>query len=1355
MVNYPSVPELKEACDAIMKHYQESLLPKKYVFLGTRFEEWFETTQAASFLLANFEHALAIKYSEEEHTWVLYDSNIPEGCKRLDKSEIPHKVLDCLGTLIVLEQEEGMPYPSPHIPDSKAFLSNGGLHTLLQLRWSSSDVAGLINQLPQVETLSEHALHQSLLLRNGKGQPAWKQGLESLHPGIKQYTEVLLQHLARMNPQNYAKVLAQSIAKLPEYEQNACLLELQEAPWAFALCAHLNAQQEEAYFTKQLTPWKKRLPKEYSLEAYLAHLVTKDRSKRLVYCASSEAMEALGVAFQHYCHIQQYPVYYINSPEELVCSSSYIKRTGSKGVIEEGPGGALHEFLIRPYEAHNPPKIGVNYDEFTPADRVRLNSLLDNKTPKADGTPLPPGTQVIGFMNPNKPGCYQGSDFYSRFGLEGIETCPTSILFPTPPVIPNKPEEMKEVVSLDFCHAGHWKEILLGRWGLCMDTLRYQEGVLQQALQSGYPIHLHNGLWDDEAFRHFWYQAQMLGFIEWEGTRYPLQGHTLVRSEGYCWEELNQSLCSIDYQLRQEAEVLNPSRFGAFFERYMCTPTQKLITVPGVIESHRLGKLKVNVTRSLSDDEWALVLLECQKHGVSLECHCAPGVFLPKACANRILWTLSPIPRFKSPHRIIESTDVDASLARLHKEQKEFEVIDVSECDSSDVLVHLDGVWEKQTHVFRFVETRRAVLKALEAQKTVILKGYFSPELADALAPLLLNHKKGQLLLLSEDTRLFPYLPVEHHVVCAEEKEALLKAGAPYDEALITHLSCSKYSLSQLTAQLAYAKAFGDYSEEAPWQGLKGLSGGMTCRPLDTSCIQERANAFVAQRQQAVEALLAYSPYVVLTGLSGVGKSTFVEKQLKAASRWIGEGQLIRWAEDKTEGRKLLFLDEANLTSRQWSEFEGLFETPPHLWIKGKKYLLTPEHKVLFAGNPLNYGGERTLPSLFARHGAALIFEPMPLEFIYEAILKPVFDNTPWAPQSLAIGQELLSLYEFLAPFTQEEVLISPRELQMMALMVLSCLQTHPEANPLALTTHYAFLIAKPLVPEPHRRAFNKRWAPLHTPSKTVQVLSEDFVLTASREALYHYVSDVLALRDLRRLQKAHLNEAQLYGGLGGLILEGEAGIGKSELVLTLLHLKGYQEVTLSTPEDQVPEKAFYLMPPSMQPKDQEQLVLKAFQEGALVLIDELNSIPVMEDLWNELLMGKYKNNRPIHPGFMIIGTQNPVTLGGRYSLSPALKRRFTTLDLPPYPKEELVDILQVKGLSKEHSELMVSVYLKQHDEAKRRHLTPEPTVRGLTECAIRYAASLKTSAQYGFFSVLRKNNPIKESRNTPPVLSF
>src|SRR5207237_9634307 len=113
--------------------------------------------------------------------------------------------------------------------------------------------------------------------------------------------------------------------------------------------------------------------------------------------------------------------------------------------------------------------------------------------------------------------------------------------------------------------------------------------------------------------------------------------------------------------------------------------------------------------------------------------------------------------------------------------------------------------------------------------------------------------------------------------------------------------------------------------------------------------------------------------------------------------------------------------------------------------------------------------------------------------------------------------------------------LISPRELQMMALLVVSHINENPYASAILAARHHVYLLAKPLVPETHLAAFDQQFSD-PWPDVTVNRMPKDFVLTPTRFPLYQLLEDLMALRVYRR-NTDYLNEAQLYGGLGGIVI--------------------------------------------------------------------------------------------------------------------------------------------------------------------------------------------------------------------------
>ena len=94
-----------------------------------------------------------------------------------------------------------------------------------------------------------------------------------------------------------------------------------------------------------------------------------------------------------------------------------------------------------------------------------------------------------------------------------------------------------------------------------------------------------------------------------------------------------------------------------------------------------------------------------------------------------------------------------------------------------------------------------------------------------------------------------------------------------------------------------------------------------------------------------------------IVGLSGIGKTFFVE-ELKKNSRiqlYLGWNQLPRWLQDSssTQTLKIWFLDEANMKQPGTYAFlRGMWTKTMSVVYEQKRYYLTPQHKVIVAGNP-------------------------------------------------------------------------------------------------------------------------------------------------------------------------------------------------------------------------------------------------------------------------------------------------------------------------------------------------------------------------------------------------------------------
>ena len=743
------------------------------------------------------------------------------------------------------------------------------------------------------------------------------------------------------------------------------------------------------------------------------------------------------------------------------------------------------------------------------------------------------------------------------------------------------------------------------------------------------------------------------------------------------------------------------------------------------------------MTRSLSQDEWGLFLNEAEQYPtLRLAISCSPGVTLPDALGHELSTEVALIPAWdKTLHpqtTCIVSDDPDLAIAGITQLQPDCIVLNISECIASDLLNRINGKLEELDLVFS--ETEQALLTLLNEGKKVVLTGTFSDELLDGLAPFIRQRANtldasGQLILVSQKPIVFMDA-VFHEATLAEKRAALMERG--FNEGDLERLeqeapSCmATQSFTILSTRLRFQHAHPDKASQRAWDGLSALRPSILISEFNPESSENDAKGYLDARQSAFNQAIQDEPYVFLAGLTGVGKSRFVENELSDRTLFHGEASIHEWGKASPEKKPTLFLDEANLSTRQWSELEGLFNTPPALVIDGKYHILTEHHKVIFAGNPLSYGDERKLAPLFARHGNSIVFEPLSNAFIYEKTLKPILKEQFDPKDYELIGKELLRAYDFLIEVSRDEVLISPRQIQMMALAVIDYHHRFPNADIQEIARFQARHIAYPLVPRQHLERFNQAFPPV---DRTAMLKDHEhpklefkrFQATPSRDMALWQLTDFLSLRTFQR-ETDISNSALRLGGLHRFVIEGEPGIGKSQMVIELMAGMGLHKLQLGDAQAPEIKNGFYCLSASMQLSLQEAILLKAFDDGAIVLIDEINSMPTLEKMLNSLLDGKHPkddNRPPRNPGFRILGTQNPPTMAGRRLASPALENRTQTIRLSPYPEKDMHTILERMGVTSVITRTeLIEAFQSKVSEAKVRHLTPAPSFRNFIHMA-------------------------------------
>lgn len=1032
----------------------------------------------------------------------------------------------------------------------------------------------------------------------------------------------------------------------------------------------------------------------------------KDIKNSLVYFENQDTINHFLPSFLNVCQKIKRKVYYINCPDDLVCyTSSLTLNDDFSGKINESPG-PLHQFLAQNNDEEK--ILVVNWSNFSPEKIIQCQSIIANK-PTLDGIAISNNIKIVGLYSSTGPNVYEESDFHngihrtfkniipSENFKNDKNNIPTFIKAPT-----EKPNKVK---TIELYQSNNWRSFLFGHWHTSETGLQFKKGPLLKALDQGIShVIINNGPWDNPEFERFWQEAKQNRGFTLYNKRFNLPDNfTLEIKSGYDWPQLAENHTYQTVTAPQgNTFIFNPSTAPYFFTNYT-VKDNTLDSLPGFLKEHQEGILHLHITRPLPMDLWGRLFKRANKLKIKLQITTTNQTILPSEILNHIK-KLPP----RQHEKILQdkfyfSEDYDKTLDELLKNHPQSLVIDVSELKISDILYLINPRYQENKTIHFDISISDIWKTITEEKKTVILTGQFSQELIDHLS----SFSLGYTMINGKREK------VPNNVFLVPKNGELFKGLLPVPDIKEVKQDYIKQKTKNRFNNIPQP-------EYDPWKGLLHCDANDHL-PLDEDQTDENfCNNLDTYRFKQVKDILSCSPFVFLAGKTGIGKSTFVEKiyaeHAEISEIYREETQILEWIADSTQKEKILFIDESNLSSREWSRYEGLFNNPPGLLVNGKYHILDKYHKVIFAGNPLSYGGERHLPSFFDRHGSSVVFQPFPARYIAHRVLQPILKTLPMNVQKTALTC-FQRIYNHIVSISGDTILITPREMEMMAQMVIAYYHENmSDENIQSLIFYSAYKITKNVIPDSNKNHFNQWFDNAFAPHDNLTTtfsnecphqfkLKEDFVVPKSRYDVYQTLYDFLTIRNKKI-------ENKTYAGLGGLILEGDTGSGKRSFILQMLR---YHKCD------------FFHLPVKADPKEKEKQLLEAARKGQIVLIDEINSSPVSEKLLNALLMGKDLEGKAVHPGFLLIGTQKPIMLKGRKATSLALQRRLYKEEVPPYTCAELKEIIYKKYSlpNNEKTENIINSFIKRYDEklqyAKKNNFSPIPTPRHLFNVVKKY----------------------------------
>ncbi len=1008
------------------------------------------------------------------------------------------------------------------------------------------------------------------------------------------------------------------------------------------------------------------------LENFVQQFLSTRSNKRLIECQSIEELECLQYGLQSAFQKHQYPFYYAHKPDDLHCK---LKRFHllDDGSVEIKSNHPLLNFLLN----NQTGCLIINYDTFSSEEYVSYNEILDNKR-LLHGIAIPHQIHIIGLRLQNH--FVPENDFYSRFTI--IQKYPLNhieqIELPTHDAkhIMETSEDCPSLYSIQLYNSPDWESILIGKWHITTQGWSFEKGKLIEAIESGEKnILLLNGPWDNDDFRHFWKQMTIDSSISYAGRTLHIPSNTYFFSENgydletyYQFEQANES---------EQFHILNPYSYSYFFQNYSLEGNT-LIKTNGYIQD-ATSQLSILISEPVSRDQWAKLVFDCKARKLALHVAIAPSIN-----KNQLSFVTCDMPTkiIQVKHTtLIITNDIDGLLDEYGNDY----IIDVSEFNDSELLSSI--VVETNADGFSF-SSRQGFLDSDLIEKRVVLKGIFSPKLINALTPLILKDSHLlHLVIITEDEHAFSFMELTRLNV---DRHEYMKNK--YGDGTWLEQCKPNESIAEMTTRYHYLRRHpNESSSNNAWQGMLSLEA---CHKKPSTFALNNEQLCL-KRDALIRQVLENQPCVYIAGISGVGKSTFIKNQFihEDEELFIDDSpeNVHRWINSKAN-LSFLFIDEANLKPSHYSQFEGLFLPNPALFYNGHYHLLSKRHKVIFAGNPLNYGDERQFARFFQRHGNAIVFEPLPLSIIEADVIKPILkEDKP------ALNMAILKLYSQLCELSENELLISPRELQNLALWAT---QDNVDIETL---NYYIYYMLKNMLDDVLFAKFcqkNEISSPPLIKRSLDNLNSEKHLILPSRAPTISLLLEQLKIHQLRssRMLSGYL---EYFGGLGGILIEGAVGLGKSELVKNLL--------------DQLEIQAVYLSA-SMSITEKQEHLMDAFYNGKIAWMDELNTSPVLEELLNSLLMGKTPSGHlPKQPGFMLIVTQNPPNMLGRRQLSTALLRRCLILKVDEYSLDEMIILFQNKGLNKEDAMNLAHAYQGMKGQVSFRDalkLIPEKTKR-------------------------------------------
>lgn len=1022
---------------------------------------------------------------------------------------------------------------------------------------------------------------------------------------------------------------------------------------------------------------------------------------------------------QHFLLIHQpdhfNPVEFIVAPETGEYSRQHTALMKSVQLAKPG------DFLI------------VNVSDYNEKTVALLNALAERKNRVLANQAVPEAVTILA-VKLNKTAL--GQDVYSRFLNQEyfVPTLTEQDLFasfckPLPTQVPDE-----DVIVVDFYDGVSWKSQLIGSLELEEQHVRYQSGALINMIAAGKScIRFYNPPMEREDFRVF-----LLSLLN---TRvFDANGRSYCLPEDFSFESASKThdLACSSYPYRLEKHctqkegsyVLNATSYHHFFNNFQCEDghfTQK----DGWFSQHAHQELRIWVTGCLHEALWARFLDAANERQVSLIIAFESRLLMPQGMRKRDFLEEQVIVEQDTlkNHLIVSNDAYFAEIQCRIQDERPSVVFEVNE------NTHFSNLFEsmqlrKEAADLAVDWHSCPVREHLLRGQRVILKGRINQELADKLhglfssdACVFVNGKKerynGQLILILDENKYFNSASLIHHKYQRDDFYQYLSSLYPETRLDMWKLLLEAFLQKALSAGISLdfnyltIKSMLDFHQKYPEANpflafillhpqhrvLKNIA--LSVYPEQSHPVTS-VDDFDVLRKQSVSQLLDYCASGFLVGPSGVGKTTFMKTAFAGVDVLFGLSQLETWAKDGG----IFYLDEINLYPQGTLDFfAGLFNSTPGLLLNNQFYPIQlgtengsgcKKHQILFGGNYSDFTNRQS--HAFLQQVPAVEFAAFPDWYLKERVLKKALQIACSFEDDVLNGimSVQLKVYHHVnAHNPRAEWTV--RNLENMALRFVLFREERPDESP----EMQAWLSAYDELNN-HNEA---RWitefqawiATQYALQETIASLNArmnhkngSFKVTECRQNVFRLMQDQVKMQKLKNKYVALRD----FGAVGGCLMEGESGIGKSRYAIELAESLGYRNGDMLATGSEAAADCYYFISPNLDASAHatasdalEQRLITLFHAGALVIIDELNSFELekmlaLEKVLNALMSGvDLSMQKAKNAGFFVFASQNPVHYIGRKKLAVPLENRMFKLELLDYSQKSLTQIAQQTGL--------------------------------------------------------------------------